>query len=62
MDLRGKVAVVTGASNGIGRVIAIALASKGAKVALTGRNLSGLLITESTIKKMAASQKPSWLT
>jgi NAD(P)-dependent dehydrogenase (short-subunit alcohol dehydrogenase family) len=57
MDLRGKVAVVTGSSNGIGRVIAIALASKGAKVALTGRNLSGLLITESIIKKDGGAAK-----
>ncbi|HYL58404.1 MAG TPA: SDR family NAD(P)-dependent oxidoreductase, partial [Candidatus Acidoferrales bacterium] len=32
--LEGKVAVVTGAANGIGRAIAVRLASEGAKVAL----------------------------
>lgn len=36
-DLSGKVAVVTGSSRGIGRAIAIALASCGAKVVVTSR-------------------------
>ena len=35
--LKGKIALVTGASSGIGRATAAAMASNGARVALTGR-------------------------
>jgi len=38
MTVRGKVAIITGASRGIGREIAITLASEGASVVLTARN------------------------
>jgi 3-oxoacyl-[acyl-carrier protein] reductase len=37
LELAGKVAIVTGSSRGIGRAIAIALASEGAKVAIAAR-------------------------
>lgn len=37
MNLQGKVALITGASSGIGRGIAIALAAKGVKVGLAAR-------------------------
>ncbi|RYD26731.1 MAG: SDR family NAD(P)-dependent oxidoreductase, partial [Verrucomicrobiaceae bacterium] len=38
----GQVAVVTGASSGVGRAIAFALASEGASLALVGRDLGAL--------------------
>ena len=37
-DLSGKVAAVTGANTGLGRAMAVALASAGARVALVGRS------------------------
>lgn len=40
-DLRGKVALVTGASRGVGRGVALGLGEAGATVYLTGRTLSG---------------------
>ena len=40
--LSSKIAVVTGASSGIGRSIALALAEEGADLALLGRNMSSL--------------------
>jgi NAD(P)-dependent dehydrogenase (short-subunit alcohol dehydrogenase family) len=42
-DLTGRVAIVSGASRGIGAAIARAFAAAGAKVAITGRKLDGLL-------------------
>ena len=40
--LGGKIAVVTGASSGVGRAIARALGAEGARVGLIARNVDGL--------------------
>ncbi|NKJ49004.1 hypothetical protein CIC12_20140 [Burkholderia sp. SG-MS1] len=42
LDLNGKIAVVTGASRGLGRRVALRLARHGARVALVARNASAL--------------------
>lgn len=43
--LVGRVALVTGASSGIGRAITLALAHQGARICVVGRNLAGLAET-----------------
>lgn len=50
MSLEGKAALVTGASQGIGRAIAIALAKQGAHVALAARNESKLAEVKAEIE------------
>jgi NAD(P)-dependent dehydrogenase (short-subunit alcohol dehydrogenase family) len=48
-DLTGRTAFVTGASRGIGRVIAVALAQAGADVALAARSEEGLQETAAEV-------------
>jgi NAD(P)-dependent dehydrogenase (short-subunit alcohol dehydrogenase family) len=51
LDVSGKVAIVTGASRGIGEAIARALAKHGAKVVLSSRKLDGLTPVCDAIRK-----------
>jgi len=43
MDVKGKVVWITGSSRGIGKAVAQALANKGAKVVVSGRNEDDIL-------------------
>src|SRR5689334_2287099 len=49
-DLSGKTALVTGASGGIGNAIAKALATQGARVALSGTRVEALEKTKAELK------------
>lgn len=53
--LAGRLALVTGASRGIGRAAAIALADAGAHVILVARTVGGLEETDDEIRKLGGS-------
>src|SRR3954468_13638560 len=48
-SLEGRVALVTGASRGLGRSMALALAGCGAHVVVNGRNAAGIELTRAAI-------------
>ena len=54
-SLSGKNALVTGASSGIGRHVAITLAAEGARVVLAGRRAAQLELTGTEIQKQGGS-------
>jgi NAD(P)-dependent dehydrogenase (short-subunit alcohol dehydrogenase family) len=55
-SLAGTKALVTGASRGIGQVIAVAFAEAGADVALAARGADGLAITASQVLAVDGGQ------
>ena len=52
--LTGKVAVITGASRGLGKAMALALAGAGARLALTARNRTDLEAVAQECRKLGA--------
>jgi NAD(P)-dependent dehydrogenase (short-subunit alcohol dehydrogenase family) len=55
MDFKGKVAVVTGAANGIGRAVSMGFASHGAKVVLVDRDAAGAKAAAQAIEQKGGS-------
>ena len=55
--LQGKVAVITGASRGLGRAMALALGESGAKLALAGRDKAKLAETQKLAKEKGAESE-----
>ncbi len=53
--LEGRIALITGASRGIGRAAAIALAKAGAHVILTARTVGGLEETDDEVQKVGGT-------
>ena len=56
-DLTGRVAIVTGGAGGLGRPTALALASAGADVVVTSRNLENLNVVAEEIRSLGRKSK-----
>lgn len=52
--LAGKTALITGASSGIGRAIALLFAEQGARLVITGRDAARLAVTETQARERGA--------
>ena len=57
ISLKGRVAVVTGASRGIGRATALALGAAGARLALVGRDKDKLAESEKLAREVGAQAR-----
>jgi 3-oxoacyl-[acyl-carrier protein] reductase len=53
--LKGKIALITGSSKGIGNAIALAYANEGASIVINGRNENELLLAEERLNKLGSS-------
>ena len=58
LQLKGRTAIVTGASQGLGRAIAIGLAAEGVQVAAVARRINLLEVLSAEIVK-AGGEKPT---
>jgi NAD(P)-dependent dehydrogenase (short-subunit alcohol dehydrogenase family) len=56
--LTGKTAIITGASKGLGKAMALALAAEGAAVGLVSRNASALAAVASEIQSLGGRAEP----
>lgn len=61
MQIQGKTIIVTGASEGIGRSIALALAKKGAHIALVARNAEKLAQVLSEVGQLGATKSQTYV-
>jgi NAD(P)-dependent dehydrogenase (short-subunit alcohol dehydrogenase family) len=59
--LTGRVAVVTGGSRGLGRGFAVALAGRGAHVAITSRTIESLADTKRELEALGVAVLPCTL-
>ena len=57
-SMQGKVALITGASSGIGQATAVSLAKEGVKSVVTGRSTEGLQETTSQTKAAGGEVRP----
>lgn len=56
-NLKNQIAVITGASSGIGKAIALELAEQGVEICLVGRNLTTLKAVEESARLLSPSIK-----
>lgn len=60
-SIPGKVAVVTGAASGIGRALSVELARRGARLAISDVDMTGLAETEALVREIGAEVKTDHL-